>query len=228
MLAMCSKKVVFETTVTVPGRNVILSLLPWFFFGKMKENPLKKARPSLNWTPLKSSAKKRTHKIQKQQKEQIQKVRRVGWSWHLKGSQWAIPVARSCHLIDQESKVLIVVTGSMGDLYTVVVLTLWKILLQSFHFMHQWCLKIPLLLAYQFYTSLMLGRGSKCLWQFVAPAVVVVLSPDPTELLRSLWQCFCHPVWVSCQTEVGPHIQRIPNSASHKGFSEVSEVFRVV
>ena len=46
----------------------------------------------------------------------------------------------------------------MGDLYTVVVLTFWKKLLLSFHFYA----KIPLLLAYKFYTSLMLGRGSMC------------------------------------------------------------------
>ena len=45
------------------------------------------------------------------------------------------------------------------DFYTVVVLILWRILLQNFQPQRQWCIKILLPWAQQFYTPLVLGRG---------------------------------------------------------------------
>ena len=60
------------------------------------------------------------------------------------------------------------------DFYTVVVLTFfWKSLLQNFQSQCQWCTKILLPWAQKFYTPLVLGRESKCPWQFSPPAVVV-------------------------------------------------------
>ena len=65
------------------------------------------------------------------------------------------------------------------DFYTVVVLTFWKSLLQNFQSQRQWCIKILLPWAQKFYTPLVLRRGSKCPWQFIAPAVVVYKTLSP-------------------------------------------------
>ena len=62
---------------------------------------------------------------------------------------------------------------------TVVVLIPLKILVQNYQPQRQWCIKILLPWAQKFYTPLVLGRGSKCPWQFLPPVAVVykILSP---------------------------------------------------
>ena len=82
--------------------------------------------------------------------------------------------------------------------YTVVVLNFWKSLLQNFQSQRQWCIKILLPWAQKFYTPLVLGKGSKCPWQFFVPAVVVykILSPISAPCLKG--HLFEHPQQSCC------------------------------
>ena len=64
-----------------------------------------------------------------------------------------------------------------------VVLIFGQSLLKNFQPQRQWCIKISLLWAQKIYTPLVLGRGSKCPWQFFPPAVVVYKILSPIENL---------------------------------------------
>ena len=54
-----------------------------------------------------------------------------------------------------------------------------KSLLQKCQPQRQWCIKFLLPWAQKFYTPLVLGRGSKCPWQFLPPEAVVYEIPPP-------------------------------------------------